>query len=581
MSATPSEWSKVERIKNSSRYLRGQIAEELANEQPLFEEETASLLKFHGIYQQDHRDLRGRPEAEAQPGGRLWIMMIRVKIPGGRLTSAQWLALTECADQWGNQTLRITNRQDIQFHEVPKRHLESLIQRVRDIGLTTLGACGDVVRNVVACPAPLNDGGIRERLYADAVRVTSHLLPRSGAYREIWSGDHSAQDVSGGKDSEASSPASQDEEPVYGTNYLPRKFKIAFSLAEDNCIDIYANDLGFLGVVEQGKLIGYQVMVGGGLGMTFADKSTFVALSQPVCLIEPDQVVPMAEAVVRLYRDHGNRANRRRARIKYLLADWGMEEFRRVLRRYFGQELRPPLPITVSHVDHHLGWHRQADGRWFYGMFVENGRVRDSDQARMKTALVEICRRLQPGIRLTPTVSLLITDIAEGDKSLVESILRDHGVRMSEEVGNVRRFSAACVALPTCGLAVTESERALPGVIDTLEKDLEDLGLKDLRLSIRMSGCPNGCGRPYNAEVGLVGRAKDRYAVFLGGSQHFDRLAFLYEPMVPRDQIAPLLARLLKVYKAHRTDGETFGDFCLRLGPERLRALAGPAETDG
>ncbi|MCS7303542.1 MAG: NADPH-dependent assimilatory sulfite reductase hemoprotein subunit [Thermoguttaceae bacterium] len=566
MSTDPAPWSKLEEIKQQSQFLRGQIAQELAQPTDHFEETTAHLLKHHGIYQQDDRDRRGQPGPEGQE--RTWIMMVRVKIPGGRLTADQWLLLSALADRFGNGTIRITNRQDVQFHGVRKVLLAPLMQALHQAGLTTLGACGDVVRNVLVCPAPVADGGIREQLFAHTQQLTAHFLPRTKAYQEIWQGAGSDSVCSTGQ----FPPASEEEEPLYGTNYLPRKFKIAFGLPEDNCVDIYTNDLGFLALAEHGQIRGYEVLVGGGLGMTPTDKTTFVALAQPLAFIRPEEAIPLAEAVVKLFRDHGNRANRRRARLKYLVADWGLQRFRRELERYYGQPLLPPQNLSLIGLDHHLGWHLQPNGRWFYGLYVENGRVADR-QARLKTALEQICQQFRPGIRLTPMMSVLITDLAAEDRSKLERVLREHGVRLSEEVPLVRQYSGACVALPTCGLAITESERALPGILDGLEDVLARLGLARLPICIRMTGCPNGCGRPYNAEIGLVGRAKDQYALYLGGSFLGNRLGFLYEPMVPRSQIVPLLTSLFEVFSHHRLSGETFGDFCVRTGPESLRHL--------
>lgn len=570
MPPEPNTWSKVEEIKRQSQFLRGQIAEELAQPTAHFEETTANLLKQHGIYQQDDRDRRGRQSCpEGQPAERTWMMMVRVKIAGGRLTGDQWLALSELAHRFGNQTLRITNRQDVQFHGIAKQHLPFLMQALHQGRLTTLGACGDVVRNVLACPAPLADGGLRDQLYAQAQKLTAHFLPRTKAYPEIWSGAEPSADLS----ADQRPGVDQEEEPLYGANYLPRKFKMALALPEDNCVDIYTNDLGFLAFVEAGQIRGYEVLVGGGLGMTPADKTTFAALAQPLAFIRPEELIPLAEAVVKLFRDHGNRSNRRRARLKYLLADWGMERFRQELERYYGQPLPPPQNVSVTGLDHHLGWHQQSDGRWFYGLYIENGRVADRENIRLKSALEQICRQFGPGIRLTPMMSLLITDLAPEDRPRVEAILRSHGVRLSEEVLPVRQYSGACVALPTCGLAITESERALPAILDSLEGVLASLGLERLPLCVRMTGCPNGCGRPYNAEVGLVGRAKDKYAFYLGGSPLGNRLAFLYEPMLPRQEILPVLGRLLEAFTSLQLDGEGFGDFCARIGPEALRRL--------
>jgi sulfite reductase (ferredoxin) len=575
MTPEPAGWSKLEEIKRQSRFLRGQIAQELAQPAAHFEEPTAHLLKHHGIYQQDDRDLRGLASGrEGQPAERSWIMMVRVKIPGGRLTAAQWLGLSELADRLGNRTLRITNRQDVQFHGVSKHHLPQLMFAIHRLGLTTLGACGDVVRNVLACPAPLADGGIRDQLYEYAQKITAHFSPRTKAYQEIWHGLGTADDLppaaQPGPDAQGSDVQ---EEPLYGPNYLPRKFKMAFGVPEDNCTDIYTNDLAFLAAVQADSIQGFQVLVGGGLGMTPADKTTFPALAQPLAFILPQDLLRLVEAVFTLFRDHGNRANRRRARLKYLVADWGMERFRQELERYYGRTLPPAQNITVTGVEHHLGWHRQSDGRWFYGLYVENGRVADREDVRLKTVLEQICRQFAPGIRLTAMMHLLITDVADEARPELEAILRNHGVRRSEEVLPVRKYSGACVALPTCGMAITESERALPAILDGVEGVLGRLGLEQLPLCIRMSGCPNGCGRPYNAEIGLVGRGKDTYALYLGGHRLGNRLAFLQDPMLGREEILPVLGRLLEGFRQLRRDNEDFGDFCARMGPEALRPL--------
>ena len=584
MSSPSTEWSKIEHLKQASQFLRGQIAQELVATKDCFEEPTANLLKQHGIYQQDDRDRRGQPGPEGQPANRAWIMMVRVKIPGGRLSCEQWLGLLEACQRWGNQTLRITNRQDIQFHGVLKRHLPDLMKAIHQMGLTTLGACGDVARNVLACPAPVADGGIRDQLYDGAQKLTQHFLPRTKAYREIW---HSAQPDNPQKSRSfppereiAHSPGAE-EEPLYGPNYLPRKFKIALGLPEDNCVDIYTNDLGFLAAVDGRQIVGFQVLVGGGLGMTPADKRTFPALAQMLAFIQPEELLPVAEAVFRVFRDFGNRADRRRARLKYLLADWGMERFRHTVEQYYGRPLRLPRSMSVTSVDNHLGWHPQSEGRWFYGLYIENGRVADRTDGAMQTALRELAGRLRPGVRLTPMMSLLLTDISERDRGLVERILRDHGVRLSEEISLVRQYSGACVALPTCSMAITESERAIPGILDQLEAVLTALGLAQEKIAVRMAGCPNGCGRPYNAEIGLVGRGKDKYAIYLGGSFLGDRLGFLYENMVGREEIVSRLRPVLEAFARNRADGETFGDFCHRCGPEGLQALLSPHRAEG
>jgi sulfite reductase (ferredoxin) len=558
--------SKIEHLKAASQYLRGTIAEELASPEDAFREETNGLLKHHGMYQQDDRDLRGRKGPDGQRLGKAYSLMVRVKIPGGRLTCDQFLAELELCEELGNTTLRITNRQDIQFHGVLKRNVREAVRRINEVQLTTLGACGDVERNVMCCPAPLRGDKVHDQIQEMARTISDHLLPRTTAYHEIWLTDP----VSGEKELAGGGVEGHEIEPLYGKSYLPRKFKIAIALPEDNCVDVYTDDLGLLAIVERGELIGYNALVGGGMGVTPSDKKTFPALGQPLCFVTPRQVVDLAVAVIRVQRDFGNREDRKRARMKYLVADWGLEKFRAKVEDYYGVPLLPPRPVEVHGFDDHVGWHEQGDGRLFFGLNVENGRVLDREGFRLKSALGEICRTHRPGIRLTAHQSILLTDLRPEDRPGVEGILRRHGVKLDGEISAARRWSMACVALPTCPLAVTESERVLPGVIDRLEVELARLGLAEERFTIRMTGCPNGCARPYNADVGLVGKTKDKYTIYLGGRVLGDRLAFVYKEIVPLDEIVAELTRVFTYFRQARQDGETLGDFCHRKGVDGL-----------
>ncbi len=560
--------SAVEQIKSASDYLHGTIAQELANGEDAFDEDTVQLLKHHGMYQQDNRDLRGAKGPDGQKLGKVFSLMVRVKIPGGKLSSEQLLAQLGLCDELGDSTLRITDRQDLQIHGVLKRNIQQAIRRINDVQLTTLGACGDVERNVMCCPAPYCRDPVHQQLQETADEISAHLLPRSTAYHEIWLTDsqtNQKQLCGGGAEG-------HEIEPIYGSSYLPRKFKTAIALASDNCVDAYANDLGLLAVVRDARVAGYNVLVGGGMGVTPSNKRTFPALAQRLAFVRPEQVLDLATAILGVFRDFGNRADRKRARLKYLLADWGLASFKAKVEEYYGQQLADPDPEDVSGFDDHVGWHEQGDGHWFYGLNVENGRIVDREGFRLKTALGEICRTLRPGIRLTAHQSILFSQIQPDDRAVLEQILRGHGVKLHEEISNARRWSMACVALPTCPLAVTESERALPGLIDRLEAELARLGLSREVFTLRMTGCPNGCSRPYNADVGLIGRTLGKYTVYLGGRRLGNRLAFVYKELVPLAEIVPTLLPVFQHFKQCRHEGESFGDFCHRQGAAALAA---------
>lgn len=561
--------SPIEPIKTESQYLRGEIGSELADENDFFGKTSIQLLKHHGTYQQDDRDARaaGRAVGHVGKAPKAYSFMVRTKIPGGKLTSAQLLAEIDLADEVGNTTLRITSRQGLQLHGVLKHDLKATIRRINDIQLSTLAACGDVERNIMCCPAPLNDN-IRAEMQALADTLAVHLCPRTRAYHEIWLTDLDTGEetlVGGGSNG-------HEVEPIYGPTYLPRKFKTAIGLAGDNCIDIYANDLGLLAIVENGKIIGYNVLVGGGMGVTPSAEKTFPAVAQRMAFIKPEEAVDVATAVIMVQRDFGNRADRKVARLKYLIHNWGLAKFKAKVEEYYGRPLADPHPDDVHGFDDHIGWHEQGDGRVFYGLNVENGRIHDHGDLQLKTALREICTTLKPGIRLTGHQSILFTDLNPADRPKLEQILRSHGVKLDDEISTVRRWSMACVAWPTCGLAITESERALPGIIDQLEVELARLGLSHEKFTVRMTGCPNGCARPYNCDIGLVGKAAGKYTIFVGGRLLGDRLNFNYKDMVPAADVVPSLAPLFAYFKHGRETGESLGDFCNRKGRDDLLA---------
>ncbi len=558
--------SPVESIKAESQLLRGTIPEDLKNDSDQFAKPNTQLLKFHGSYQQDDRDARSRKDGDGK-SGKQFSMMIRSRVPGGRLTAEQLLAHLDLCELFGTSTLKITTRQALQLHGIPKHNLRETIRRINDIQLSTLAACGDVNRNVMCCPAPLNDEvHVEMRRLSEALK--DHLAPRTRAYYELWlrDDDSGEETLVGGNQPE--------EEPIYGPTYLPRKFKIAVALPEDTCVDIYTNDLGFLAVVRDGRIIGYNVSVGGGLGTTPSAQKTFPALAKRMAFVTPEQAVGVAEAVVKVQRDHGNRADRKVARLKYVIADKGVEWFRAEVEKYYGQKLQDCTEDEVHGLDDHMGWFPQGDGRFFYGWNVENGRLSDSDDRRWKAAVRQICAELQPGVRLTAHQSLLFTDLAEADRPRLESIIHQHGLPLTEEISTVRRWSMACVALPTCGLAVTESERVLPSLMDQLESELAKLGLEREAFTVRMTGCPNGCARPYNADIGLVGKTKGKYTVFLGGQLLGRRLNTVYKDLVPFEEITATLIPIFVAFKQHRDGQETFGDFCHRVGNEQLSSWA-------
>lgn len=574
----------VEGFKEASNYLLGPIPEELANDAPNFTGEAIQLLKHHGSYEQDDRDRRKEAKAEGVPGGKYYSVMVRSVIPGGKLSSEQMLAQLDLCDEVGNGTLRLTTRQAIQVHGILKSDLHRYINRVNEIGQTTLAACGDVCRNVMCSPVPKKDA-VYDAMQDLTDRLKVHFAPQTGAYNELWVTDSETGEktlatsngikTSGIKDGDG-------VEPIYGKTYLPRKFKMGVGLPGDNNADVYTQDIGFLAITEGSngdtRVAGYNLIVGGGFGRTPSAAKTFPAVGKPLCYCPAGEEVAAAEAVMKVQRDFGNRTDRKVARMKYLVADWGIERFKSKVEEYAGRDLAPPKDAPVTDQDDGMGWREQGDGRWYYGLNIENGRIKDEGDFRLKTALREIGTQIAPPLRITGHQGLIFCDIEEGDRAKLESLLTSHGVPLTETVSSVRRWSMACPAMPTCGLAITESERALPGMIDQIEADLAELGLQDERFTIRMTGCPNGCARPYNADVGLVGRAKEKYTMFLGGSRLGHRLNWIYKDMVPAGEVAPTLQRVFAHFKAERSEGESLGDFCDRVGQEPLLAACEPGD---
>jgi sulfite reductase (ferredoxin) len=569
--------SKTEAIKVASQYLKTYVAGELENSSSHFTEEAATILKFHGSYQQDDRDVRSQLKKEGKEKAHQF--MVRVRIVGGKLSASQYLACDHLAKTIGNGSLRITTRQEFQLHGVLKADLKTTIAQINQALLSTLAACGDVERNVLCCPAPIHDA-VRRDLSTDALRWAAHCAPRSSSYWEIWLDGEKIESLPPAAGAQVPTPGDDPVEPLYGKTYLPRKFKTAFALPADNCTDIHANDLGFLAVIEDGRLAGYNVLAGGGLGTTPSAQKTFPFLALPLCYIERADVLKVGEAVLKVFRDFGNRSDRKRARLKYIIHDWGMPAFRAKIEEYLGHPLADPKPVTVSGVDDHLGWHEQRNGKLFLGIPVENGRIKDEGDYRLASGLRALFEKYQTPARLTCQQSILLEDLEPARRGEIERWLAEYGIATVEQVSTVRRWSMACPALPTCGLAVTEAERALPAILDQLELALARLGLENERFTVRMTGCPNGCARPYNSDIGLVGRSahinKDgtpgpgTYTIFLGGRTIGDRLNVEFKDYVPYDQIVAELVPVFSRFKAEREDGESFGDFCDRKGVEEL-----------
>jgi sulfite reductase (ferredoxin) len=548
--------SKVEQVKLASHGLRGTLAEEVHNNAPTFSGASATLLKFHGIYQGYDRD--SATELKQKGLGKQAQLMVRVRIPGGRLTAAQYLALDELADRHGNGTLRLTTRQSIQFHGVLKRDSHAAIAGINRALLTTLAACGDVVRTVTTVPAPIRDA-VHARLDADARRLSAHLLPQSHAYHEIWL--------------DGEPVAGEAEETLYGRTYLPRKFKIGLATPEDNSIDVLTNDLGIVALFEGDALAGYNLALGGGLGMTHNNPRTFPRLASPVAFVAPEDLLPAAEAVVRLHRDHGDRADRRHARLKYVIAEHGEAWAKARLEEYLGKPLEVPRPMPRFQVLDHLGWHEQGDGRLYLGVPVPSGRL--AGEARQ--ALRQAIARFGADPIISPSQDLILSNVAPQDRPAIEALLRSGGIALVQDVTPVRRWSLACPALPTCGLALTEAERVHDPLIGGIEAALARHGLEHERLAVRITGCPNGCARPYAGDIGIVGRMPGYYALYVGGDFEGTRLNFRLLDRVAESEVAATLEPLFGLFARERLPGEGFGDFCQRAGKARLIDALGTA----
>ena len=541
-----------ERLKHDSRYLRGTIATSLADSATGAVDANDGLLtKFFGIYEQDDRDLRDeRRRAKLEPR---YQFMVRVRLPGGVCTPAQWLALDRLSLENADGTLRLTTRQTFQFHGIRKHNLRRHIQGLNAAGLDTIAACGDDNRNVICTANPLLSPAHAE-VSALARRIGAHLLPRTGAYREIFLGETPA----------AADPV--DEEPLYGATYLPRKFKIALAVPPSNDIDVFAHDLGFIAVVENARIVGYNVCVGGGMGMTHNVPATFPRLSDVVGFCVPEDVVAVAEHTMCIQRDYGNRKDRAHARFKYTIEDRGTDWFLAELANRLGRPLQAAHAVRLDSSADRYGWAQGHDGRWHYTLFVENGRVTDRPGAALQTGLREIAAAHRGVFALTTNQNVIIAGVPAEQRPAIDALLEAHGLVNERRSTALRAHALACVAFPTCGLAMAESERYMPSLLDKLDEIVTAAGLAGDPITIRMSGCPNGCSRPYLAEIALVGKAPGKYNLYLGASANGDRLNALYRETIGEEEILASLEPLLGRYAAERAPDERFGDFVVRVG---------------
>jgi sulfite reductase (NADPH) hemoprotein beta-component len=547
--------SRNERIKEASRQLRGTIARGLEDVSTgAIAEDDQQLVKFHGTYLQDDRDVRG--ERTKKRLEKAYSFMIRVRIPGGVVTPTQWLALDGIASDYANGTLRLTTRQTFQFHGVIKSNMRRTMQAIDAALLDTIAACGDVNRNVLATSNPHLSKAHGEALHL-ARALSAHLLPRTGAYHEIW--------LDGTKVTDRSGAAAENEEPLYGRHYLPRKFKTVVAVPPHNDVDVFAQDLGFIAIVESGKLVGYNVTVGGGMGMTHGEPDTFPRAADLLGFCRPEQAVDVAEKILTVQRDWGNRESRKHARLKYTIEVRGLAAFRAEVERRLGNALGAPRPFAFHSTGDALGWTKGVGGRWHLGLFVENGRIKDQPGHALRTAMRQVASVHKGELICTANQNVIIANVTAVGKRKIDAILAAHGVGLATTSG-LRRNSLACVALPTCPLALAESERLLPALITDLEVVLDRAGLRDDAIVVRMTGCPNGCARPYLAEIGLVGRGPGLYNLYLGAAFDGSRLNKLVAQDVDRSRIVATLEPLLLRYASERNAGERFGDFVIRAG---------------
>ncbi|WP_145426045.1 assimilatory sulfite reductase (NADPH) hemoprotein subunit [Staphylococcus haemolyticus] len=542
----------LEYLKDESNYLRGTIEQGLAD--PLtgaISDDDTKLLKFHGSYQQDDRDLRDeRRKQKLEPA---YSFMIRVRLPGGTATPEQWIAMDDISNNYANQTLKLTTRQAFQFHGILKRNLKTSMKKINESVLDTIAACGDVNRNTMCNPNPYQSH-IHKEINDYATKISDHLLPKTNAYHEIW------------LDGEKVLDSSEEIEPMYGKKYLPRKFKIGIALPPSNDIDVYSQDIGLIGIVEDETLVGFNVTVGGGMGMTHGNTDTYPQVGRLAGFVPKEQVVDVCEKILTIQRDYGNRENRKNARFKYTVDRLGVDKVVEELNTRLGWEIEEPRDFEFEHNGDRLGWIEGDEGVWNYTLFIQNGRVKDTEDYQLKTALRKIAETHTGDFRLSPNQNLIIANVTPEKKEEIQNLIDQYGLTDGKNYTGLRRNSMACVAFPTCGLAMAESERYLPSLISKIEDLLDEAGVDDEEITIRMTGCPNGCARPALAEIAFIGKAPGKYNMYLGGGFKGERLNKLYKENIGEQEILESLRPILMDYGKERLEGEHFGDFVIRSG---------------
>ncbi|TAK63175.1 assimilatory sulfite reductase (NADPH) hemoprotein subunit [Methylobacter sp.] len=544
--------AEVERIKDASNYLRGTLVKSLQD--PLtgaLAEYDTQLSKYHGIYQQDDRDLRDeRRRQKLEPR---YQFMVRIRVPGGVCTPMQWLEVDRIANTWCNHTIRLTSRQAFQLHGVVKRNLKKTIAEINAALLDTIAACGDVNRNVTCNPNP-HQSRLHAEVYEYACRISEHLTPQTTAYHEIW------------LDEELLSSSRQDEEPIYGKHYLPRKFKIAVAIPPSNDVDIFANDLGFIAIAEDDHLLGFNITVGGGLSMAHGDTETYPRLADVIGYCPKNKTLQVAEEIVKIQRDNGDRVNRKHARFKYTIEDRGVEWFKFELNQRLGWNIESPRPFIFEHSGDRYGWIEGINDTWHCTLFIQNGRILDTEDLPMMTGLREIAKVHDGDFRITANQNLIIGQVGSKRKPIIDALLKKYRLAHSYPHTALRLNSMACVAFPTCGLAMAESERYFPSLIDKLDVIIKQTGLENDPILVRMTGCPNGCARSVLAEIGFVGKAPGKYNLYLGAGFYGQRLNKLYRENIGEEQILAELTPILQHYAREREPGERFGDFVIKAG---------------
>ncbi len=542
----------LEYLKDESNYLRGTIEQGLAD--PLtgaISDDDTKLLKFHGSYQQDDRDLRDeRRKQKLEPA---YSFMIRVRLPGGTATPEQWSAMDDISNNYANQTLKLTTRQTFQFHGILKRNLKTSMKKINESVLDTIAACGDVNRNTMCNPNPYQSH-IHKEINDYATKISDHLLPKTNAYHEIW------------LDGEKVLDSSEEIEPMYGKKYLPRKFKIGIALPPSNDIDVYSQDIGLIGIVEDETLVGFNVTVGGGMGMTHGNTDTYPQVGRLAGFVPKEQVVDVCEKILTIQRDYGNRENRKNARFKYTVDRLGVDKVVEELNSRLGWEIEEARDFEFEHNGDRLGWIEGDEGVWNYTLFIQNGRVKDTEDYQLKTALRKIAETHTGDFRLSPNQNLIIANVTSEKKEEIQNLIDQYGLTDGKNYTGLRRNSMACVAFPTCGLAMAESERYLPSLISKIEDLLDEAGVNDEEITIRMTGCPNGCARPALAEIAFIGKAPGKYNMYLGGGFKGERLNKLYKENIGEQEILESLRPILMDYGKERLEGEHFGDFVIRSG---------------